>query len=96
MGYNCVIWDSQQWLLVGPQLGDGARSPVLLLSLQCPDRPCWGWDITWGELLVFPVEESVCADLPAGFDLPFVVQAERVRACARQEPLRELFARLTQ
>lgn len=81
---------------VGPQLGDGARSSVLLLSLQCPDHPCRGWDITWRELLVFPVEESVWADLPAGFDLPFVVQAERVCACARQEPLRERFARLTQ
>lgn len=33
---------------------------------------------------MFPVEESICADPPAGFDLPFVVQAERVCACAQQ------------
>lgn len=80
-------------LVVGPQLGHGARS---LPSLQRPDRPCRGWDISWKELLVFPVQECVCADLPAGCDLPFVVQAVRVCACAQQEPLRELFARLTQ
>lgn len=45
---------------------------------------------------MFAVEESIRADLPAGFDLPCVVQAERVCACAQQEPLQELFARLTQ
>lgn len=45
---------------------------------------------------MFPAEESVSADLPAGLDLPLVVRAERVCACARRAPLRELFARLTQ
>lgn len=90
MGYNCVIWDSQQRSLVGPELVEiAAGSAVSRPSLQ-------GWDITWKELPVFAVEESIRADLPAGFDLPCVVQAERVCACAQQEPLQELFARLTQ
>lgn len=83
MGYDCAIRDSGQWLPVGPEPGDCARSLLLLLSLQCPDHPRRAWDITWKGLLVFPAEESVRADLPAGFDLPFVVQAERVCACAQ-------------
>lgn len=45
--------------------------------------PAGRGDITCKELLAFPAEESVRADLPAGWDLPFVVQAERVSACAQ-------------
>lgn len=45
---------------------------------------------------MFPVEESISADLPAGFDLPFFFKPSVCVHVRRQEPLRELFARLTQ